>query len=557
MSLSRRQILQASLLGGALGTFGRLAPPEKAAALRAAAPRGPATLDSYALMRDAVRYGRRLSFGPSLAHADTSADEAAIITIKVMNHIHTPLCFKLGNGPYTGGVEMVPMADRFSNPATLALLNAKGLQQLSDLPRFGALRMNKWWADILSTGRVEADGGGSAVPTGLTAADIGAFPADVAIQAALGVSQTDLSLNHSFKNCVLPASTDPNKGGDLGYHCAKQELITSPLGLVCFNMGVVCETTDAIGDVPNRVVTNDQVTVAALGRGVDAYIRILGQAVGLGLVDEALVAEFDKFVKSDSKIAEELQKNRGALRDALAAMGPVATLENVRHEMPNVAGAANFQLIGAAANQTAKAEFLAQCKFVKQALEIPGKPFRNFNLFLHMVDLDGAALDTTSAQGGSVTQAANPYCYVEGMRQLAVGLNMLAKVISQHKNVYVVVVSEGGRAATRGDDKASHAIVMGPGGPGNLKDFLYASQASVTSTTDPFVADPNQGNGEEDGSGQRFPDGNVVLSEANMPVEEMMTVGALLNGVVRHLETKKGVESTTGGLGKYVKIQTA
>src|SRR4051794_33900598 len=100
MRLNRRQILQASLFGGLVGTFGGLAPAEGpvATAARAAgkAAGRAGTLDSYAMLRNAVRFGQRIQLG-STARADVTPNEdAVIVTIKIMNLIHTPLCFKLG-----------------------------------------------------------------------------------------------------------------------------------------------------------------------------------------------------------------------------------------------------------------------------------------------------------------------------------------------------------------------------------------------------------------------------------------------------------------------------
>ncbi len=562
MPLSRRQILQASLLGGLAGTFGAIAP---ASNLRSLGAPGPSTfaggaLDGFELLRRAVRQGQRIQLGGSVAHA-APEDEMVIVTIKIMNLIHSPLCFKLGalNAgeddvlPYTGPTAPnVALSAKFSNVNSFNLLTARGVDKPSDIPRFKSLRMNKWFASILNTGMDETNG----VPNVLTAADIGPFPGadDVAVQAALGVSQTNLSLNHSFENCSLPRSTDAAKGGDIGYHCARQNLVTSPLGLVCFNMGVIVETTDAIGNVPNRVVGNDLRTVVALGRSVDSYVTVLRQAVGLGLIDEDLVAKFDALVKADPTLANELKKNRATLQAALAAMGSASAIEGRNHEMPGVNGAANLQAIGSAANQTAKSEFLAQCKFVQRALEVPGKPFRNFTLMINVMDLDGLPLDVAPINNG--VGAANACSYVEGMRQLAIGLNMLAHVIKRHRNVYVVVVSEGGRSAERGDSKASQILLMGPGGTGRLKDHLYADMAAVNSQADPFRADPNSGNVGMTGTGQRMPSGNVVANEAGATIAEHMTTGAFLTGLVRHLEQVRSVAPTTAGLGKFVRIQT-
>ncbi len=560
MALSRRQILQASLFGGLASTFGRIdvGAPEALTATAPALGASSTTLDAFQTLVNAIRKRSPLSFGVRSAYA-AEADEMVVVTIKVMNHIHTPLCFKLGKLnvnqddvlPYTGpsGID-VPWSQKVKSAATLDLLTARGVDKPSSIERFRRFRMNNWWASILNTGMVETN----AVPNLLSATDVGAFPleSEVALQVALGVSQTDLSLNHSFKNCSLPMSTDSARGGDIGYHCAQQRLVTSPLGLVCFNMGVVVETTDSIGNVPNRVVANDLTRVVALGRSVDSYVDVLRQAVGLGLVDEALVAKFSALVNADSSIADELTKRRATLESALSALGSASQIELAQHQMAGVAGAANLQAIGTSADQVARGEFLAQCKFVQRALEVPGKPFRNFTLMLNIVDLDGAQVDVAPPISGS----ANPYSYVEGMRQLAVGLNMLAQVIKKHRDVYVVVVSEGGRSANRADNKVSHAMVMGPGGAGRLRDYLYADTAAVESTADPFRVDPNDGNGDLRGTGQRIPSGGVVANEAGATINEHMTVGALLGGLVRHLEARRGLGPTTAGLGKFVRIQT-
>jgi hypothetical protein len=288
-------------------------------------------------------------------------------------------------------------------------------------------------------------------------------------------------------------------------------------------------------------------------------VTILRQAVGLGYVDEDLVSRVSKLAGADSPLIAEIKKNRVALQAALASLDTASALET---STPNtgVANGAALQAIGSSADQAARGEFLGQCKFVQQALQIPGKPFRNFTLLLNIVDLDGSRVDVAPF----ISSPANPYSYVEGMRQLALGLNLLAQVVKQHKNVYVVVVSEGGRDATRGDNKSSFSFVMGPGGAGNLSDYLYANRASIDGTVDPFIAEPNTGNGNFTASGQRLPTdptlASLVFNEAAVAAPtEHMTNGAIMAGLVRHLESKKGglAATTTTGLGKFVRIQTA
>lgn len=569
MNMKRRDVLKALAATSAFGVASGIG---LRSALRGSAPLpspavpppivGAGSYDAFEILKHAVRSGQRITFGGSEALA-AGADDMAVVTIKVLNHIHTPLVFALGQlannnttvAPLTGqaAANFTPWEQKVQGAATLSMMRARGLERPHPTARWGAkLRLNQWFAEMLQTGQNEAN----AYPSGLSAADFGAFPAeaDVAVQAAVGVSQTDLSLNHSFQNCSLARTNDQNRGGDLGNHLLKQNIVTSPLGLVCFNMGIAVETTDAIGNVSNRVVRNDLVSVEAAGRSVGQYVTVLRQAVGLGYVDEDLVSRVSKLANADSPLISELKKNRAALQAALASLDAASALESLT---PNtgVANGAALQAIGSSGDQAARGEFLGQCKFVQQALKIPGKPFRNFTLLLNIVDLDGSRVDTAPF----ISNPANPYSYVEGMRQLALGLNLLAQVIKEHKNVYVVVVAEGGRDAARGDNKSSFSMVMGPGGAGNLKDFLYANQAAIDSTSDPFISEPNTGNSSFDASGQRLPSGNVVFNEAGVAAPtEHMTNGALLNGLLRHLESKKGLAATTAtGLGKFVRIQTA
>ena len=65
MRLNRRQILQASVLGGLAGTFGGLAPSSSpaATATRAKALGHGGSLDGYEILRSAVHLGRRIQLG--------------------------------------------------------------------------------------------------------------------------------------------------------------------------------------------------------------------------------------------------------------------------------------------------------------------------------------------------------------------------------------------------------------------------------------------------------------------------------------------------------------
>jgi hypothetical protein len=557
MKLQRRDILKAALAGGTLGVGGlinldpapggSLGPVTRAPLSPSVAPFG--SLDAYEILRNAVRTGRRLNLGGATALA-APGDDSVLITIKVMNHIHTPLAFKLGQitdaaagtVSYTGS--MIPWESKFNNQTTLANLKAKGLDRLTTDARFQALRFNGWFGDMLRTGQIET----GAQPAYLSAGDTGAFPAEVAMQAFLGVSQTNLQLNHAIQNCSMMKSTNP-AGGDLANHVAITKLIASPLGLVCFNMGTSVETDS--GNSTLRVYANDLASIVASGRRVTEYVGVLKQAIGLGLVDDDLATKVNNIAGLDSTLLTELRKSRDDLKNALGTLDTASTVEAAI--AANNANTGALQVTGETANQPALAHFLGQVKFVQRALDIPGRPLRNFTLFCHISDIDGGPLDTANPQ----SKPAEPLSYVEGMRQLAVGLNMLAQVIKNKGNVYVAVVSEGGRAANRGDNKSSFALFMGPGGAGNLKDYLYADMGVINSATDPFGGDPNQGNNNMNGTGQRIPTGNVMVTEAGAPLSDHMNNGAILAGIARHLEVKQAVAATTlAGLGKRVIIQT-
>jgi hypothetical protein len=189
-------------------------------------------------------------------------------------------------------------------------------------------------------------------------------------------------------------------------------------------------------------------------------------------------------------------------------------------------------------------EFLSQCKFVKQALEVPGKPLRNFSLILNLYDLDGAQFDVAPAG------RSNGLAYTEGMRQLAIGLNVLAQVVKKHGNVYVAVVTEGGRNADAADARTGHAFLLGPAGAGNLTDYLYGNASAIAGTSG-FVTDPNA-----DAQAQPLAQGDLV-GQGGTPTNDSPTMGAFQMGLVKLLETKKGMGSTTAELGNYVKLRTA
>src|SRR5690606_34663117 len=151
----------------------------------------------------------------------------------------------------------------------------------------------------------------------------------------------------------------------------------------------------------------------------------------------------DGLAAPDEMLRQALQQNRPNLEQAMQNLLASAEVERLKHDMLQLQAANQQAYIAPGASQpashTAKWEFISQCLFVSRALDLPGRPFRNFSLLLNIFDLDTAKLDVTTYQGGS-----EPLTNIEGMRQLALGMNILAQAIKRHRNVYVVALAEGG-----------------------------------------------------------------------------------------------------------------
>lgn len=584
MRLSRRQMMMAALVGGGATTFagferrpsGLLTPKPVAAGP------GPATIDAYEIIRNAIRTRRKLVWGGSPALADTTPEEISIVTIKVMNQICPPLLFRLG--AIQGGTDDTKGPQLFSSTVTgsqgtgsprladaRTLLEARGIAKLAPAAlgggRYRNLRFNQWFANILHTGLIEGQGTADVVAAPLDGTETAPFPpeSDVAIQAVLGVNQSVSASNHDFNNCAITGSGTATKGGDLAFHVSEQgsDLIRSPLGVVCFNMGKITETDG--NSSPNRVLRADAASAAVDARSVGDYVTTIQQATALGLtsfIDDDLVQEFDKLAQPPLNFAGELKKRKDQIQQIFTKLSAASSLEAASTTVTGVTNAERgaLQDVGGTANGTARMEFLAQCKFVQSALEIEGKPFRNFTLYCHVSDIDGASFDKTVGD----TSTTEGLSYIEGMRQLAVGLNMLAQSIKKHRNVYVVVVSEGGRDFTGSDNDIGLALVLGPGGAGgNLKDQLFAPGGYDADNA--FSQDP--GNNTTDfrlagGTGRlaNFLNqmGSVVLNENGTPsANQQLTNNEILIGLIRHIENRKNrVDSTTAGLGRFLRLAT-
>ena len=132
----------------------------------------------------------------------------------------------LGQIPVVHGKKMSRSKD------TRTLLESKGIHDLAE-DRFGDLRLNKWFGDMLKTGKDESNESFRH----LLASEKGDFPDEVALQCFLHVNQNIVKENHSFKNTLLEYSGTPGLGGDIGYHLHHNNIVHSPFGIAAFNMG--------------------------------------------------------------------------------------------------------------------------------------------------------------------------------------------------------------------------------------------------------------------------------------------------------------------------------
>ena len=583
MRLSRRNVLLGAAAGGAASFVGFERRPASGLLTPISARNvAPSSIDAHAILREAIRTRTRITWGGSPALA-APAQDISVITIKVMNHILPALIFRLGQIQGVTDNTVGPLSfsssasgQQSSGQVRLAgakdFLLAQGLEQIAPeslaAGRYRKLAFNKWFANILHTGRIEgATVGTSVLPAPVDATDVGDFPTTVAIQAVLGVYQSVPTSNHAFNNCCITGSQDPKKGGDLSFHISEEasNLIPSPLGAVCFNMGAGTETES--GSPENAVLRSDASSAAFGAKSVATYVSTIQQATALGLVsliDDDLVQEFDKLASPPVNFAKELKERKLKILELFDKLKAAADMESTNVTVADKLERGSVQTKNGDATAVARMEFLAQCKFVQAALAIDGVPFRNFNLFCHLSDIDGVPFDTSISGAGN-----DGLSYVEGMRQLAVGLNMLGKAIdaasAKGQSVYVVVVSEGGRDFSGSDNDVGVSLILGPTGAGALKDRLYAPAAYNQPSND-FVADPgndtsnfSQVGGKLTGTGLVNQPGSVITNEDGLPSQSNMvaTNNQVLIGLIRHLEGRKGIAaSSTAGLGRYLKLET-
>jgi hypothetical protein len=494
------------------------------------------------LSRSATHF---LQLEQSIASAQSVEDSWSLVTIKIVNHVHTPLVFKLGEN-VAGVVSGNNPSIKSKSGKAGTHMDMKGADQISDIDRFANLRMNKWFADILAKGIPDSDILKGTILDG----KLTAFPSEskVAIQAALSLNQTIVN-NHSLTAFKLLAGKP-----EMALHLAQTGLIKSPLGIAAFNMGDEYDKAEGVN--PTNVVvgaTGEQAIIQ--GRPVSDFINLVNQNVKSRHVDlgtlEAnnLTLKFDKLIAKDPVMRKEVLGNQKMIIDNLTSLADAGNLESKQNQIFDDKisnGQANVSGFGA------KREFLAQASFVQKSLEIPGKPFRNFQLFLNINDLDASDLDNLNIDTANVNQrgAIKSLTYIEGMRQLAIALNMLATSISNGHKMIVVVMSEGGRSAALSDDTVSFGLVMGPGGPGGLKDSLYSNMVEINKSNSSLVTNPG-------GTANVIWSGEDLRTEANLAAKAPTTLGDLQRGVIEFLEEKTQKSGSRVGLGNFVKLRRA
>jgi hypothetical protein len=232
------------------------------------------------------------------------------------------------------------------------------------------------------------------------------------------------------------------------------------------------------------------------GRSLGQIVSNIDQSLNDGFGDyrdkntSNLTYLFDKLSISNPQRRSALLDNRQKVKNSISQMTALGNLEKTTHIASPAANIANRQAFfegGTYVERAAQQEFMAQCAFVAETLKIDVLPYRNFSLFLNLNDLDGSNIDNPT--NGSTSFRANSLNYVEGMRQLAMGLNMLARAISG-KNALIVVVTDGGRSRNMGDGSGPGiAMLMGPKKSGYLDDEVHGPMDRINSLEREFLDD--------------------------------------------------------------------
>lgn len=546
------------------------------------------TMDSYEITRMLGRRGAAAQLATLLqlqqaAQAQSANDDWVLITVKVFDEVHQPLVFALGeidenhklkDQNRVGQVKTVddPDADHFAiykaSMATRQHLAQEGIKSLAHTERLAKLRFNEWFASRLISGTYDGKTK-QAANAGAYESYVDTFPSDVALQVGLCVQPMDnsipvhrLQLGKMRKNLC-----------DLSYFAALKGLVNSPLGITCTMMGENYDHNNSIAQngVMNGLTLADEKSIGVVGRRLGEIVANVNQSLAAGFVDERKISEanltylFDKISIANPKLRKNLIEARVSVRNSLTQMLNLGKVERTPHafDAGKVPGLSNIQafyndLTKVYDETEAHQEFLSHCAYVAEALTIPNMPYRNFSLFLNLNDLDNSAIDV--AKNGSTGFRANSLNYVEGMRQLAMGLNILANAING-KKALVVVVSDGGRSKEMGDGAGgAFAMVLGPKGPGMLDDALHAPE-DILSTENRKVLHAlgsttsglNWTTGSKPGDGQ-IPWG-LCENDGKRVFDDQCNMGDWQVGVLQFLGEKQGRSVVAPELGRFVRLK--
>lgn len=539
--------------------------------------------DAYANLRSALQGGP--AFGAVSQAMAQDDDGWILVQIKVVNHIYSPMVFAMGK-EQDGAVELDPTAE-FILPTKTQMVGTHGvldtgtgltaqvpnkdyfedpdvgLNELTDIPRMRKLRFNKWFASMLQNGTADGKTPDADNLLRLEGTDVEPLNENtVAVQAFTGLGRAAqvATLNHALIICKLRPTLS-----DLPLFCQERKIIASPLGISCFMMGNAYDKAEGTlfrnavlqGNRDNPNAEN----AAIASRTVSDYFFQIKQYVGKTYADREpietpnLIYQMDQLVAKDPHLRRELLSHMEGFKASIESLGGIVDLELLQQSKP-FPGGGQSQLGKQRFGSAPTSEFLAQCKFVATASEITGKPIRNFSLFLNCSDLDGNSLDS-AVINAEINEPIKAYSYVEGMRQLAMGLNVLGKKIAAGKKIMVVVTSEGGRTPEMSDAKTSFALVMGPKGAGMLDDKLFANMEQFNALTSNFIRNPGaEANARPWEAGAMVKgDGSAFSAAEGQPVPNP---GDVQMGVARFLAEKQGVVGAFAGLddveARYVKL---
>lgn len=460
--------------------------------------------DSFELTRALGRSGAASQLAAMLqlqeAAAQQESDPWLLITVKIFDQVHTPLVFALGKidpnnalaaQNNVGQVVTVSDADDKHIAITKAMqatrehLSQSGIKSLSKNERLAKLRFNEWFGSRLLNGTY--DGQVQKNSNNVFGYDkyVSTFPDNVAIQAGLCVQPLDnIPVHRLYLGKVRKDLCD------LSHLAGLKGLVKSPLGITCLMMG---ENYDSNGSMLKNVVLSgltaaDNAKFDVDGRSLADIVGNINQSLHEGFADTRtkdtnLTYLFDQLSVAKPQRRLALLESRAAVGNTIKQMEalkdrekePLFALdEKISNKQAFFDEKEKVYSFGAA-----KQEFLSHCAFVAETLKIEKQPYRNFSLFLNLNDLDGSNIDNPINE--STRFKANSLNYVEGMRQLAMGLNILAQAI-QGKNALVVVVTDGGRNENMGDgDGPGFAMLMGPKKLGMLDDALHGPMDVINS----------------------------------------------------------------------------